>query len=426
MCHFVWRTILLDKVEGHYPFIILSFVIRIVEALGNAAFLTASFAIIAKEFPDNVATTFASLETFFGLGLIVGPTVGGALYEVGRYTLPFAVMGSALFMSAILTAIVLPKHEAGTDREAGPSIFKALKIPGVMLAAASIIVTSISIGFLQATFEPHLRPLNLTGIELGLMFVVNGGTYAIIAPGFGWLCDRFYNPKIVTIVGTILVAAGFMLIGPAPFIPVPTILWLTICGLVLHGLGMAAQLVASFTDALRTSVAHGFPNNLETFGLISGLWTSTFALGAFIGPSISGILYDSIGFRNASIFIMAIHLFVGFAVTIFICFSKTHPAYVEIKEDKLASGDTSLYIKSQSQSSTTESMKSIRSVGNGISIEKSRPPGMNSLIACNSYKSQAWPKRDASSLNLAPYSYSYGATDQRNGITSTSYLQGVA
>ena len=75
--------------EGHYPFIILSFVIRIVEALGNAAFLTASFAIIAKEFPDNVATTFASLETFFGLGLIVGPTVGGALYQVRGYNILF-------------------------------------------------------------------------------------------------------------------------------------------------------------------------------------------------------------------------------------------------------------------------------------------------------------------------------------------------
>lgn len=87
--------------------------------MGNAAFLTASFAIIAKEFPNNVAVTFASLETFFGLGLIVGPTVGGALYQVGGYTLPFAVMGTALFMSAILTAIVLPKHEEGTDRELG-------------------------------------------------------------------------------------------------------------------------------------------------------------------------------------------------------------------------------------------------------------------------------------------------------------------
>jgi hypothetical protein len=51
---------LLDRVNEHYPFIVLSFLIRIVEALGNAAFLTASFAIIAKEFPDNVATTFVS------------------------------------------------------------------------------------------------------------------------------------------------------------------------------------------------------------------------------------------------------------------------------------------------------------------------------------------------------------------------------
>ena len=52
---------LLDRVDEHYPFIVLSFLIRIVEALGNAAFLTASFAIIAKEFPDNVATTFVSV-----------------------------------------------------------------------------------------------------------------------------------------------------------------------------------------------------------------------------------------------------------------------------------------------------------------------------------------------------------------------------
>lgn len=42
-------------------FITLAFTIRIIEALGNAAFLTASFAIIAKEFPNNVATTFVSI-----------------------------------------------------------------------------------------------------------------------------------------------------------------------------------------------------------------------------------------------------------------------------------------------------------------------------------------------------------------------------
>jgi MFS family permease len=103
---------LLDRVPGHKTFIGLAFAIRIVEALGNAAFLTASFAIIAKEFPNNVATTFASLETCFGLGLIVGPMVGGALYAVDGYYLPFVVLGSALFTTAILTLCILPKHQA--------------------------------------------------------------------------------------------------------------------------------------------------------------------------------------------------------------------------------------------------------------------------------------------------------------------------
>ncbi|GJQ84892.1 hypothetical protein Trydic_g507 [Trypoxylus dichotomus] len=404
----------------------LSFIIRIIEAMGNAAFLTASFAIIAKEFPDNVATTFASLETFFGLGLIVGPTVGGALYEVGGYTTPFAVLGAALFCAAILTGIVLPKHESGLDHAIGSSMFRILKIPGVLLSACSIIVTSMSIGFLQATLEPHLRQFELSPVILGLMFVINGGTYALIAPVWGWLCDRTCPPKVLTVFGTIAVAIGFTLIGPAPYLNTKTILWLTIVGLVIHGLGIAAQLVASFTDALRTSIEHGFPNNLDTFGLVSGLWTSTFALGAFIGPSVSGILFDNVGFRNATMFIFGLHLFVGLLVTLFLIFSRKTDGYVEItKDEKLANGDVTSSIGRSLQSSVSESIRSIRSVGNGISIEKSRPAGMNSLIACNSYKSQAWPRKEANSLTMNAYSYSYGAVrEKRNG--NIPFLQGVA
>ena len=74
----------MNRFDDHYTFVILSFVIRIIEALGNAAFLTASFALIAKEFPDNVGTTFASLETCFGLGLIIGPLLGSMLYQVRK------------------------------------------------------------------------------------------------------------------------------------------------------------------------------------------------------------------------------------------------------------------------------------------------------------------------------------------------------
>lgn len=68
--------------------------------------------------------------------------------------------------------------------------------------------------------------------------------------------------------------------------------------------------MTSFYKNIITSVwissQHGFANNLETYGLISGLWTSTFALGAFIGPSIAGILYDIVGFGAATLFVIVL------------------------------------------------------------------------------------------------------------------------
>ncbi|KAF4528886.1 hypothetical protein B566_EDAN017379 [Ephemera danica] len=276
---------LLDHVEGHLPFIGLSFVIRIVEALGNAAFLTASFAIIAKEFPDSVATTFASLETFFGLGLIVGPTVGGALYQVGGYTTPFAVMGSALFLSAVMTAV----------------------------------------------FE-------LSPVVLGLMFVINGGTYALTAPAFGWLCDTRVRPKTITVLGCALVAVGF-------------------------SLNFMAERAGS--------------GGSRTYGLISGLWTSTFALGAFIGPSAAGVLFDSVGFRNSTVV-------VGLSVLVFLCCGQRRELYKELRpEGEVASQhetpSADPQVQPSSNGTSKQSGRRWRRRGQqeveGRPIEQ-RPPGM--------------------------------------------------
>ncbi|XP_057671964.1 MFS-type transporter SLC18B1-like [Diorhabda carinulata] len=384
ICAILFGT--LDKIENRYYFIISSFLIRIAEAVGNAAFLTASFAIIAIEFPEHIATTFACLETFFGLGLIVGPTVGGALYQAGGYTLPFAVMGSSLCLASFFTTFVLSinlDHCDGIVSER--SILTVLKIPSVFLAIISVIVTSMSIGFLQATLEPHLRDFHLTPVVVGLMFVINGGIYAITTPVFGFFCDKLLiHPKKITILGCAFVAIGFTLIGPLPIIPLKKSIGLIIGGLILHGFGMGAQLVASFSDALRTSVAHGFPDNVDTYGLISGLWTSSFALGASIGPSISGILYDIINFSNASIFVIIVHIFVGIIVFLYLCYVKPRAKYIEIRDD-IHHVDKESYNSLSRLNSITESMQSGHTVINGISIEKSRPPAMNGLIACNSY-----------------------------------------
>ncbi|VVC34299.1 Major facilitator superfamily,Major facilitator superfamily domain [Cinara cedri] len=403
----------LDKVDSHYPFIILSFVIRIVEAMGNAAFLTASFAIIAMEFPDNVATTFASLETFFGLGLIVGPTIGGALYSVGGFITPFMVLGSTLFLSAIMTAFALPDHpNRRNDVTSDASILQVLKIPGVLLAAASIIVTSMSIGFLSATLQPHLcKYFELSPMVLGLMFVINGGTYALTAPWWGWLCDKVLPAKVVTLLGCIILMIGFSLIGPVPFLNRPTEMHITILGLVLHGMGIGAQLVASFTDALRTAVQHGFPNNLETYGLISGLWTSTFALGAFIGPSIAGMLYDIVGFGWATVFVIVLSAVVGVAVALFLIFSRPPRLAKDIHslENLLDPLVKSVMAPDRGGNVTGDHTTAALT----CPVPTERPPGMDGIIACNSYKNRlgTWNRKESELIIGSSY-----AADESRGL----------
>ena len=109
------------------------------------------------------------------------------------------------------------------------------------------------------------------------MFIVNGGIYAISAPLWGYLCDKKLPAIFVTLMGSVFIAIAFLFIGPAPFIPIETSVSLCIGMLLVHGLGFAAQLVAAFSSAHTEAVASGFPDNLQTYALVSGLWTTTFA-----------------------------------------------------------------------------------------------------------------------------------------------------
>ena len=64
-------------------FISLCFILRISQALGCTASSVASFAVIGHEFSDSPSTVFGILEMASGLGLMLGPALGGVLYEVG-------------------------------------------------------------------------------------------------------------------------------------------------------------------------------------------------------------------------------------------------------------------------------------------------------------------------------------------------------
>lgn len=335
----------LGLLESGKLFLAFSLVLRVFEACGNSAFLTGSFSAIAREFPTNVASMFALIELFFGVGEIVGPVVGGALYEVGGFTLPFAVMGSLLVCSAILIFIILPPtptYIPPADGAEKPGMKQALSKPAILIALFKVGSAAASIGFLQTTLEPHLHDLKvngeiLTSFQIGALFMVVGGTYGLSLPVWGILCDSKLtrnSPKFVELVGAVLIILGFLTLGPFKYLPFRKSLLSTIAGMTLHGFGMGASVVGGFSDAHKSALRCGFPDTIDTYGLVSGLWTSVFAFGAFIGPTVGGILFDAVTFRWAIMFIVGLELIAFILLALFLMKSCGEP---EVKFERVIS-----------------------------------------------------------------------------------------
>jgi MFS family permease len=93
---------LLTYLSDQLPFISASFALRITESLGATAFATSSYSFIAACFPDRTGTMFSVMETCFGVGVITGPVLGGALYGVGGFLVPFAVVGVVMTSAGLL------------------------------------------------------------------------------------------------------------------------------------------------------------------------------------------------------------------------------------------------------------------------------------------------------------------------------------
>ncbi|CAL8142739.1 unnamed protein product [Orchesella dallaii] len=310
----------LHLIQGRTAFIASSVIVRFIEAVGDSAAVTAGFAIIISEFPNAVATTFAIMETFYGIGMIGGPVLGGCLYELGGYSFTFSTIGILLMISAcviyylfILNVDFSQKDKAemsttDNNQKNDIGITKILMIPSITLAAFSLFSATSALGFINATLEHHIVDFHLNKFQIGTIFALECGTYALTAPCFGALCDRIKSPENVSVIGAVFIAVGFMMLGPLPYFPIEKGLLVICVGMLTTGIGTGAVFVSSFTIFLQSSLKNGFQDDVVTYSLASGVWTSVVSLGFFAGPLAGGILDDLIGFRCGTIFVISIQI----------------------------------------------------------------------------------------------------------------------
>ncbi|XP_069462773.1 MFS-type transporter SLC18B1 isoform X1 [Ambystoma mexicanum] len=307
---------LLDKAEDGTWFIVLCFIIRAVDAIGFGAAMTASCSILAKSFPNNIATVMGTLEIFTGLGLVLGPPIGGFLYQYYGYEVPFIAIGAIMLLMVPLNMYILPGYDSVPGKD---SFWRLCTLPKVAFMCLILISMSCCMSFLDPTLSLfvtetfHLQVGYVAFVFLGLAL-----SYSLSSPALGLISDK--KPelrKLFLIIGCFGTAACFAMLGPAPFFHIKSELWLFILTLVIMGIFLSMSAIPLFPEILSCAHENGFEEGLSTLGLVSGLFSAMWSVGGFLGPTLGGFLNDKFHFEWAAAIQGAISLAVGLAVAIF-------------------------------------------------------------------------------------------------------------
>ncbi|XP_007567146.1 MFS-type transporter SLC18B1 isoform X1 [Poecilia formosa] len=290
---------LLDRAPPGAPFISLCFIVRSVDAVGFAAAMTSTFAMTAKIFPNNVATVLGSLEIFTGLGLILGPPVGGWFYHSFGYEVPFLLLGCLLLIMVPFNIYVLPSIEAEPSKD---SFFRLLFHGKVLLICFVIGTLSAGLGFIDATLSLFaMKTFNLSSGYVGLIMIGLSLPYCLASPVIGYFTDKYPGTRIgFTVTGGVITAACFFLLGPAPFFHIKSQLWLLVLMLGLIGFSLGMTAIPTFPEIITCAHEQGFEEGLSTLGMVSGLFGAFWSTGMFYGPIVGGLITQRLNFEWAA------------------------------------------------------------------------------------------------------------------------------
>ncbi|XP_044280332.1 MFS-type transporter SLC18B1 isoform X2 [Varanus komodoensis] len=321
-----WVTILfgmLDRAPNGPVFIGLCFLVRAVDAIGFAAAMTASFSILAKAFPNNIATVLGILEIFTGLGLVLGPPIGGFLYQTFGYEVPFIALGCLVLLMVPLNMYLLPSYDAVPSKD---SFWKLTLLPKVLLLCLTMFSLSGSLGFLDPTMSLFvLKKFKLPAGYVGLVFLGLALSYSLSSPLLGFLSDKMpHLRKWLLVLGSFLASLCYFFLGPAPILHIDSKLWLFVLTLVLIGFSLGMSLMPLFPEVLSTAYENGFEEGLSLLGLISGLFNACWSLGSFVGPTLGGFLNDKLGFEWAAAIQGGFPLLSALAMGIFYIHEASH------------------------------------------------------------------------------------------------------
>jgi MFS family permease len=267
------------------------FVGRIISGIAGGVVATAQAYIVDISSPEDRTKNFGLVGAAFGLGFIMGPTLGGMLSKVSLAT-PLYVACTLSLCNALLAYFNLPESLSVQKRQAiEVKAFNPLSQLGQLFQNAKI--RPLLLGFMlfnfgfagfQSNFATFNRDQFHWGTEqnawlfayIGLVSsAVQGGLIRQLLPHFG--------EQQLAIVGLVLTSLGT---GGVAFVPSGA--WLYLCStLIALGVGLCMP-------TLRGLISKGVSQQEQ--GRTLGGMQALASLGLVLGPLWAGLVFDHIGY----------------------------------------------------------------------------------------------------------------------------------
>jgi len=172
------------------------------------------FALIADCYgPDERGRVSGIVMSGTSGAVMVGPTLGGWLYEAGGIRAPFLVVAAfAALAAAGFSWLHVSSARANTERVAMRVV---LQSPAVAVCAAVVVAVSATISMLEPVFPLFMTAtLGIGPSRVGLVFGSGAVASTILHPIFGRLADRWGGRRMM-IAGLVLVACTLPLLRVA-------------------------------------------------------------------------------------------------------------------------------------------------------------------------------------------------------------------
>lgn len=262
------------------------FAARLVQGAADAVTWVVGFALVADLYDSNErgrVTGIVMMGTSFAV--MIGPTIGGWLYEVGGIRLPFVFVAA---LSAIVTALFVwyqpPPRRA--DAEHVP-ISVVLRVPAIGACALAVVAISSTISMMEPILSLYLSGLGVGPARVGSIYGIAAIGGVLMHPMYGRMADRF-GARRMTMIGLALTAVFVPCLGLAHSYP-------SALGLFLLAAAGAAIVITPSLAYMGEATSDA---GIRSFGVAYGLYNLAWGVGLLGGPALGGFLYEQIGFAR--------------------------------------------------------------------------------------------------------------------------------